>query len=273
MNHETCIQQLDEHSWMISEGTGKGRTHCYLLEGTETAVLIDTGLGTCDMRRITDELTAKNVSVINTHAHLDHISADNCYDVVYLHPKDRELYKEHCRDEVRTAFFLERYRKHGYDEEQLQKMLKTKEALQMCHIEENHNIHELYDDMMVDLGNRMLRIKETPGHTQGSICVLDEQRKWLFTGDTICELGVLLNFDHSTSVETYRQTLQKLYNDITFDYHMYAGHQRVPLDAAVIEDFIHCAVDIIEGSRCSDKTIHTYGRAVLTYRLNNIKEE
>lgn len=37
----------------------------------------------------------------------------------------------------------------------------------------------------IDLGNKKLKLIETPGHTQDSICIFDEQERVLFTGDTI----------------------------------------------------------------------------------------
>ena len=95
------VQAIDAHTWVISQGQGRGRTHCYLLEGEHQAVLIDTGLGLVSMKEITDSLTSKEVMVINTHAHLDHISRNYEYEHVYMHPNDDVLYWEHSSRPLR----------------------------------------------------------------------------------------------------------------------------------------------------------------------------
>ena len=66
------------------------------------------------------------------------------------------------------------------------------------------------EPITLDLGGRTLQIIHTPGHTQGSICILDVERRWLFSGDTICDEGVLLHFDHSCSVAVFKQSVEKL---------------------------------------------------------------
>lgn len=44
---------------------------------------------------------------------------------------------------------------------------------------------ELHDGDTVDLDGETLRILHTPGHTAGSICILSEKSKVVFSGDTI----------------------------------------------------------------------------------------
>ena len=40
------------------------------------------------------------------------------------------------------------------------------------------------DGDRIDLGDRVLEVIHTPGHSPGSICLLDKENKILFTGDT-----------------------------------------------------------------------------------------
>lgn len=44
---------------------------------------------------------------------------------------------------------------------------------------------KLQDGDMIELGSCVLRVISTPGHTPGSICLYEPDRKILFTGDTI----------------------------------------------------------------------------------------
>jgi hypothetical protein len=43
------IDKIDNHAHIISEYRHWEETHCYLLEGKDRALLIDTGLGICDI--------------------------------------------------------------------------------------------------------------------------------------------------------------------------------------------------------------------------------
>ena len=45
----------------------------------------------------------------------------------------------------------------------------------------------LEEGQVIDLGGVKLKVIQTPGHTAGSVCLLEERRKILFSGDTLFE--------------------------------------------------------------------------------------
>ena len=51
------IDRIDKDSFIISEYRHWEETHCYLLNGTERSLLIDTGLGICNIRNEVIRLT------------------------------------------------------------------------------------------------------------------------------------------------------------------------------------------------------------------------
>ncbi|MEE8523848.1 MAG: MBL fold metallo-hydrolase, partial [Thermoanaerobaculia bacterium] len=55
----------------------------YLIIGSERALLFDTGLGIGDMRRLVDELTDRDVAVLNSHTHYDHVGGNHAFETVY----------------------------------------------------------------------------------------------------------------------------------------------------------------------------------------------
>ena len=57
MGNWFTIDKIDEHTHIISEYRHWEETHCYLLEGRDRALLIDTGLGICDISREVEALT------------------------------------------------------------------------------------------------------------------------------------------------------------------------------------------------------------------------
>ena len=52
-----AVEEIDNDTFAISEYRHWEETHCYLLLGTESAILIDTGLGISNIRNIVDHLT------------------------------------------------------------------------------------------------------------------------------------------------------------------------------------------------------------------------
>jgi glyoxylase-like metal-dependent hydrolase (beta-lactamase superfamily II) len=58
----------------------------YLLLGTQSALLIDTGCGLYPLKPIVDDLIGdRNLKVVNTHTHWDHILGNHEFGEVYVH--------------------------------------------------------------------------------------------------------------------------------------------------------------------------------------------
>mgnify|MGYP002597446315 FL=1 len=69
----------------MSEPRHWEETHAYLLAGTKRALLIDTGLGVCDLFSAVRSLTSLPVTVALTHAHWDHIGGCNEFPAPWVH--------------------------------------------------------------------------------------------------------------------------------------------------------------------------------------------
>lgn len=67
------LDRVDTSTYIISEYRHWEETHCYLLLGEERALLIDTGLGICDIGQLVRGLTNRPVTTVATHIHWDHI--------------------------------------------------------------------------------------------------------------------------------------------------------------------------------------------------------
>ena len=63
------LDQIDPDTSILSEYRHWEETHCYLLRGRERSLLIDTGLGICDIRQAVDRLTDRPVAAVATHIH------------------------------------------------------------------------------------------------------------------------------------------------------------------------------------------------------------
>ena len=221
---EHRVIQMDEHTWRIEEYNATASVYMYLLEGEERALLIDTGFGTIPLKQITEAYTQKPISVILTHGHVDHIGGTSFFENVWIHPADKSVYKEHGAKEVRSIFV----------------------DLEQAWYPVRDSLLEIEENRCVDLGGRPITIIDAPGHTKGSICVYDEKRKWLFTGDTFCEADVLLQFEHSDTVETFKNTINNL-KRIDFT-ETWPAHHKVPVTREVLDAFEEAARLICDGT-------------------------
>lgn len=178
------VQTLDEKTWLIEE-EASCNVYMYLLAGETKAVLLDTGYGTLNLPEIVAGLTDLPVTVLCTHGHFDHIGGASFFEGVLMHRADRELYHEH-RQVVRQI------------------------APDCIAPESDADLAWFDGNMTLDLGGRTLEVFHVPGHTKGCVAVLDVERRQLFTGDTCCKAAVLLNFDHSTDVATFRSSIERI---------------------------------------------------------------
>ncbi|HNY15591.1 MAG TPA: MBL fold metallo-hydrolase, partial [Bacteroidales bacterium] len=79
------VKELYPKTWVIDD---HGSDNMYLIEGTDSAMLIDNGLGTADITAVVKKLTSKPLVVVITHGHPDHAGADYQFEKVYIHPAD-----------------------------------------------------------------------------------------------------------------------------------------------------------------------------------------
>lgn len=220
------VVQMDSHTWRIQEFGQGCSVSCYLLEGAERALLIDTGFGTIPLKRIVRGLTRRPVTALLSHGHADHIGGAGQFGAPYLHPADAPLYAMHSQDALRALFLPEGERPFAV----------------------NRRIVLLREGERFGLGGRSLRVIPAPGHSVGSVCFLDEERRWLYTGDTCCEADVLLNLEFSASVEVYLDTVRRLGKE-PFDL-IWPAHHRIPVEREVLKEFEEAAERL-----CEDKSL------------------
>jgi len=104
------------------------------------------------------------------------------------------------------------------------------------------------DRQVLSLGGRDIEVIHTPGHTPGSVCFLDREAHLLFSGDTVCKWGILLNLrGESCPVTTFRDSMKRL-QQLRGDFDtIYPGHHSFPVEPELIEDYLTCAQQVING--------------------------
>ena len=85
------IKQIRPNVHLIDDA---GESTCYLITGSEKALLVDTANGYEDLNEIVRSLTNLPVIVVNTHGHGDHIYGNVYFEEAWLHPADFALYDQ-----------------------------------------------------------------------------------------------------------------------------------------------------------------------------------
>ena len=90
MDNWFTVEEIDSDTYAISEYRHWEETHCFLLCGTEKAILIDTGLGVANIKKVVENLTTLPVTVVTTHVHWDHIGGHKYFSNIAVHEAEQE---------------------------------------------------------------------------------------------------------------------------------------------------------------------------------------
>ena len=222
----------------------------YLIIGDSYALLLDTGFGFHDYRNLISKLTNLPIIVVNTHADLDHCGGNYLFNKVHISIYDYKNLKFSSSKENKILHYEYRVKKNPDF-----KSIIDKDAYLLANIYDA-NYCFIDDGTVFDLGNRVLRVISTPGHTSGSICLYDETNGYLFTGDTIMKYSLYYTMDYCEPLIVYYHSLKKLEKNIKRTDIIFPGHGDIGLNCNLLEEFIK-TVEEIHSSYYKDNSIIT----------------
>ena len=183
-------------------------------------MLIDSGMNIHNAKDIAKGLTDKHIELINTHADRDHIASNSQFDFAYMHLSETVNY----------------YTMNSGGGE----------------------IVAVADGDELDLGGRILKVFALPGHTPGSIAILDVANRRLFSGDSVQRNGNIFMFGPLREFHAYVASLEQLKKRISEFDEIYPSHADAPIGTAAIEECINGARRFMNGE-LQGKAVKLFG--------------
>lgn len=272
---EPIVVEIAPNTYHINEF---GIDNQYLLVGDERALVIDTGSGLYDMKKLIAKLTDKPYDVVVTHLHGDHNGGSNQFEEVWMHPLDIEWLPPVATTEqmrwkaMRMEEISREHREHddgtgwpSYEE------IFPYDTVDILEREKKCRYLELQDRQVFELGNRKVEVFHTPGHTRGSVSLLDYKRRILFSGDA-------MNFNVGTrsvggpysgvAVSTMLRGLLRIVEQRPYFDQTFTGHCNYANQINVISQPDDVLDDIIENLRRI-----LQGTAVIIDRPSHLKPD
>jgi glyoxylase-like metal-dependent hydrolase (beta-lactamase superfamily II) len=190
-----------------------GGVRFFLLTGTKEALLIDSGMSVHNALDMAGELTGLPVELLNTHSDMDHIGSNGQFESFYMSPADEPAYR---RQGGRGA------------------------------------VIPVGDGDRLDLGDRPLEIIGLPGHTPGSIAVLDVKGRVLISGDPIQD-GDIFMFGPGRNMPEYIDSLERLEKKTGLFDELWPSHGSFPVKPKLIAQLIAGAKAVLAGEVPGEK--------------------
>src|ERR1700682_2721219 len=177
------VAKMEAGVYLVSE---PGHVNSWLIEGSKSAVLFDTGLGLANIRKVAEEITPHKLLVVNSHYHFDHTGGD-----LGSKPSPPELAEGYM---AYTRRLLEAWGPYREADDLYFHMLTAERMIRELPAGFDPDTYEVVPSIptrlldegdVLDLGGRKLQVLHTPGHSPDCICLFDEANGLLFGGDTI----------------------------------------------------------------------------------------
>lgn len=187
------VQKIGTRSTVFTFATAEWNLNLHLIEADKYNYIIDTGLGSDSVRPVINYIkNRKPIVVINTHYHWDHVWGNWVFkdSLIVSHSLCREI------TERKWDGMIEKNRRY----------ISGEARMLLPNITFNRDLRFEEDGISLVF---------TPGHTEDSISVFDEQDRVLNAGDNIGDTPEEIVPNLECPKEEYIRTL-KIYEDMRF---------------------------------------------------------
>ena len=221
------MRVVDEGGWFRVTALGEGITlveepyagelvsaNLWHVRGRDRDLVLDSGLGVVALRRELPWLFEHDPVLVLSHAHLDHMGGAHEFDDVRVHEAELAEAGAPGPSSLRTRRLLQLIGLDAEaaetgDDDVLLDVLPT-----ASYDLDAYRLHAapatgLRDGDVIDLGDRAFTVVHLPGHTPGSLNLLDADAGVLLSGDVVYE-GGLIDSCTGSDVRAYRESMKRL---------------------------------------------------------------
>jgi glyoxylase-like metal-dependent hydrolase (beta-lactamase superfamily II) len=196
------------------------RAGLWYLRGRDRDLLVDTGNGIGALAPYLARLARggrpREVVCVCTHAHIDHIGGFHEFERRLLHPAEQDL-ASRVRDGAPlapakwSAALLAQLAESGFVPPPVLVDAVPFPGFDPYAFRPERAVptHLVQGGDEIDLGDRRLSVVDLPGHTPGSIGLIDHEERALVSGDAVYDGGLIDTLPES-DVETYLRTMDRL---------------------------------------------------------------
>lgn len=177
---------------------------CFLIEGRDCSLLVDS-LISGNLRELCTQISPKPIKLVLTHGDFDHVGCMGQFENVYMHPAEFNHYE-----------------------------IKNKKTISALPIWEND---------IIDLGGYCFEIIHLPGHSPGSIALLEKNKGFLIGGDSV-QAGSVYMFGPGRNMSAYKASMKKLIELSCHFNCVFSSHDDLIVESSVIEELYSLADDI-----------------------------
>lgn len=185
----------------------QGFVRSFLIEGDKEVLLIDTGIDDDNLKKHIEEITKLPVTVIFTHADRDHVGNAGQFERRFMHPCEFDYYKS-----------------------------KNENTVPM---------EPIWEGYIIDIGSYRFEVILLPGHTPGSIALLEKEKAFLIGGDSI-QIGSIFMFGDGRNFHSYRASMKKLQGRLKEFDTVYASHNALSVKADTVNLLYTAAGKVME---------------------------
>jgi glyoxylase-like metal-dependent hydrolase (beta-lactamase superfamily II) len=196
------------------------RAGLWYLRGRDRDLLVDTGNGVGALAPVLARLARsqrpREIVCLCTHAHIDHIGGFHEFERRLLHPAEEELATTvrngaPLAPAMWSAEILAQLAESGFVPPPMLVDAVPRPGFDPLTFrpERAAPTHYVRGGDEIDLGDRRLSIVDLPGHTPGSIGLIDHEERALISGDAVYDGGLIDTLPES-DVAAYLGTMEVL---------------------------------------------------------------
>jgi glyoxylase-like metal-dependent hydrolase (beta-lactamase superfamily II) len=180
------------------------RANIWLIKGRDAYAMIDTGLGVSRLKLYLTDVIDKPLKVIASHVHFDHAGSCHEFDEVFIHKNELAALRDGDQHQIMSTPEFGWISLSDFSELPYEGFSADNYVVQAC-----PQAQGIEHGDVIDLGNKALEVMHLPGHSSGSVGLLDRKGARLFSGDVVYDGELLDELDDSV-IDDYITTMQQL---------------------------------------------------------------